>query len=154
MIIFQCNITGDIINTMKIVLDTDVIIAGLRSPSGASAEIIRRARRGELILIASVSLFMEYEAKCTLPIHYQAAGLTKQEADIFINALAGIMKPVKTHYLWRPQLRDPADEMVLEAAVNGGAQALVSFNQKHFGTTPQSFGIQLLLPSQLLRSLK
>lgn len=139
---------------MKVVLDTDVLIAGLRSPSGASAEIIRLARRGELTLMASVSLFMEYEAKCTLPIHYQAAGLTAVEADIFINTLASMIKPVKTHYLWRPQLRDPADEMVLEAAVNGGAQALVSFNQKHFGLTPQRFGIQLMLPSQFLRSLK
>lgn len=139
---------------MKIVLDTDVIIAGMRSPSGASAEIIRRARRGELTLMASVSLFMEYEAKCTLPIHYQAAGLSAQEAEIFINTLASIISPVKTHYLWRPQLRDPADEMVLEAAVNGGAKALISFNQKHFGLTPQRFGIQLLLPSEFLRSFK
>lgn len=139
---------------MKIVLDTDVIIAGMRSPSGASAEIIRRARRGELTLMASVSLFMEYEAKCTLPIHYQAAGLSAQEAEIFINTLASIISPVKTHYLWRPQLRDPADEMVLEAAVNGGAKALISFNQKHFGLTPQRFGIHLLLPSEFLRSFK
>lgn len=139
---------------MRVVLDTDVIIAGMRSPSNASAEIIRRARRGELTMMASVSLFMEYEAKCTLPVHYQAAGLTSQEADIFMNTLASIVKPVKTHYLWRPQLRDPADEMVLEAAVNGGAQALISFNQKHFGATPLRFGIQLLLPSQFLRSLK
>ncbi|MBF5038435.1 putative toxin-antitoxin system toxin component, PIN family [Methylophilus sp. 13] len=139
---------------MKIVLDTDVIIAGMRSPSGASAEIIRRARRGELTLMASVSLFMEYEAKCTLPIHYQAAGLSAQEAEIFINTLASIISPVKTHYLWRPQLRDPADEMVLEAAVNGCAKALISFNQKHFGLTPQRFGIQLLLPSEFLRSFK
>lgn len=139
---------------MKIVLDTDIIIAGMRSPSGASAEIIRRARRGELTLMASVSLFMEYEAKCTLPIHYQAAGLSAQEAEIFINTLASIISPVKTHYLWRPQLRDPADEMVLEAAVNGGAKALISFNQKHFGLTPQRFGIQLLLPSEFLRSFK
>lgn len=139
---------------MKIVLDTDVIIAGMRSPSGASAEIIRSARRGELTLMASVSLFMEYEAKCTLPIHYQAAGLSVHEADIFINTLASLIKPVKTHYLWRPQLRDPADEMVLEAAVNGGAQALVSFNQKHFGAIPQRFGIQLQLPSEFLRSFK
>lgn len=139
---------------MKIVLDTDVIIAGMRSPSGASAEIIRRARLGELTMMASVSLFMEYEAKCTLPIHYQAAGLSAQEAEIFINTLASIISPVKTHYLWRPQLRDPADEMVLEAAVNGGAKALISFNQKHFGLTPQRFGIQLLLPSEFLRSFK
>lgn len=87
-------------------------------------------------------------------MHYLAAGLTAQEVDIFINTLASIVQPVKTHYLWRPQLRDPADEMVLEAAVNGGVESLISFNQKDFGLTPQRFGIKLMLPSEFLRSLK
>ena len=139
---------------MKVVLDTDVIIAGMRSPSGASAELLRCARRGELTLLASVPLFIEYEAICTMAARYGAAGLTLNEVHVFLDVIAAIVQPVKTHYLWRPQLRDPADEMVLEAAVNGGADALVSFNQRHFGLAPQRFGIQLLLPSELLRSIK
>lgn len=139
---------------MKIILDTDVIIAGLRSPTGASAELLRSARKGHVTLLASVSLFIEYEAKCTMATHYEAAGLTLNEVHQFLDGLAALIQPVKTHYLWRPQLRDPADEMVLEAAVNGGADALVSFNQRHFGAVPLRFGIVLLLPSEMIRRLK
>jgi predicted nucleic acid-binding protein len=58
--------------------------------------------------------------------------------------------PVETHFLWRPQLRDPADEMVLEAAVNGQAKAMVTFNAKDFGSAPSKFGIDMLLPREAL----
>lgn len=61
-----------------------------------------------------------------------------------ILAFAALIEPVTTHYLWRPQLRDPADEMVLEVAVNGRVDALVSFNHRDFGPAPARFGIALL----------
>ena len=61
-------------------------------------------------------------------------------------------EPVKTHFLWRPQLRDPGDEMVLEAAVNGRADALVTFNLRDFGSAPSRFGVELLLPASGYRS--
>ena len=54
--------------------------------------------------------------------------------------------PVETHFMWRPQLRDPADELVLEAAINGQAAALVTFNRRDFGAAPARFGIDLLTP--------
>ena len=111
---------------MKIVMDTDTIVAALRSPAGASAEILRCARRGELLLAASVSLFMEYEAVCLRPEHAQAAGLNTRQVGVFLDGLAQLVEPVEVHFLWRPQLRDPADELVLEAAVNGSATALVT----------------------------
>lgn len=141
-------------NGVKVVLDTDVIVAGMRSPRGASAELLRRARSGEITLLASVGLFFEYEAKCTLETHYRAAGLTREQVQIFLDTLALLVLPVKAHYLWRPQLRDPADEMVLETAVNGGADVLVSFNQRHFAQAPAHFGIDLLLPSQLMERIR
>jgi predicted nucleic acid-binding protein len=59
--------------------------------------------------------------------------------------------PVNVHYQWRPQLRDAADEMVLEAAVNGGANAIISFNHRDYGAAPQRFGVQLLTPRNFLR---
>jgi len=62
--------------------------------------------------------------------------------------------PVETHFLWRPQLRDLSDEMVLEAAVNGQAQAIVTFNRRDFGTAPAKFGIEVLLPREALALLK
>lgn len=139
---------------MKLVLDTDVLVAGMRSPTGASAELLRRARRDQVVLLASVPLFMEYEAICTRIEHQTAAGLSDAELQVFLNGLAKLIKPVKIHYLWRPQLRDPADEMVLEAAVNGQVNYLVTFNKRDFGTSPEKFGITVANPSDVLWSLK
>ena len=139
---------------MDIVLDTDVLIAGLRSPTGASAELLRLARRGRFVMLLSVPLFIECEAKCAEAEPLAAAGLVPQDALAFLDALALIVRPVAIHYLWRPQLRDPADEMVLETAVNGGADLLVTFNQRDFGKAPARFGIEMLLPSEALRRLR
>lgn len=138
---------------MKIVLDTDVIVAALRSPSGASAELLRRARRGQITLAASVSLFMEYEAVCSRPEHLEASGLNARQLDLFLDGLATIVQPVEVHFLWRPQLRDPADELVLEATVNASARALLTFNQKHFAGVANRFQIEVVTPGEFLRSL-
>jgi PIN domain-containing protein len=89
---------------------------------------------------------------CSRTEHLAAAGLTTQGLGVFLDALAAFAEPVETHYLWRPQLRDPADQ-VLEAAVNAGAQAIVTFNLRDFGRTPAAFGINVLLPRDALRSL-
>jgi predicted nucleic acid-binding protein len=62
--------------------------------------------------------------------------------------------PVKTHFLWRPQLRNPSDEMVLETAVNGRADALVTFNVRHFGTAPARFGIEMMLPREAIGRMR
>lgn len=67
--------------------------------------------------------------------------------------VAGAAALTRIWFQWRPQVRDPGDEMVLEAAVNGGAEALITFNQRDFGGAPARFGILLATPSQFLRSL-
>lgn len=138
---------------MKLVLDTDVVVAALRSPSGAAAELMRRARRGHVTLAASVSLFVEYEAVCSRQRHLEAAGLKLTDVGIFLDALAFLIQPVKIHYLWRPQLHDPADELVLEAAVNARADALLSFNVRHFQSAGAKFGMRVSQPGPFLRSL-
>lgn len=138
---------------MRIVLDTDVIVAALRSPGGASAAVLKAVRRGKLTLLASVPLFIEYEAVCMRAEHRHAAQLSIAEVRVFLDTLAAIVEPITTYYLWRPKLRDPTDEMVLEAAVNGSADVLASFNARHFGPTPAEFGIQLLTPSETLRRI-
>lgn len=139
---------------MKIVMDTDTIVAALRSPTGASAELLRRARHGELTLASSVSLFMEYESVCFRPEHVKAAGLDTHQVGVFLNGLARIVEPVEVHFLWRPQLRDPADELVLEAAVNASAQALLTFNLRHFAKAVERFQLRVEQPGPFLRSLK
>jgi putative PIN family toxin of toxin-antitoxin system len=136
---------------MKIVLDTDVVVAALRSPSGASAELVRLARRNQIRLAASASLFIEYESVCGRQEHIEAAGLVAEDIPVFLDALASLVEPVPIHFLWRPQCRDPADELVLEAAVNAQADALISFNLKHFTAAAHRFGLRLSQPGPFLQ---
>jgi putative PIN family toxin of toxin-antitoxin system len=137
-----------------VVLDTDVIIAVMRSPSGASAALLMAARRGEIRMLANVALALEYEATCRRAEHGVAAGLSPAQVSIFIDAVIALAEPVETHFLWRPQLRDPGDELVLEAAVNGHANAIVTFNQKDFGEIPMKFSVDVLAPVDALRRIK
>jgi putative PIN family toxin of toxin-antitoxin system len=136
------------------VLDTDVIIAAMRSPSGASAALLMAARRGEIRMLANVALALEYEATCHRAEHGVAAGLSAAQVSVFIDAVIALAEPVETHFLWRPQLRDPGDELVLEAAVNGHANAIVTFNQKDFGEIPMKFSVEVLAPVDALRRIK
>jgi putative PIN family toxin of toxin-antitoxin system len=136
------------------VLDTNVVVAAMRSPAGASRGLLRAARRSELRLLANIALALEYEATCQLAEHRLAAGLDLKEVAIFIDAVLAIVEPVETHFVWRPQLRDPADELVLKAAVNGRAAALVTFNRRDFGAAPAQFGIEVLTPAEAIRRIK
>jgi predicted nucleic acid-binding protein len=104
--------------------------------------------------LVSVPLGMEYEAVCSELEHRLAAGLSEREVEIFLDAVLAMAEPVKTHFLWRPQLRDPGDEMVLEAAVNGRANALVTFNVRDFGIVPARFGIELMVPREAIGRIK
>ena len=131
---------------MRLVLDTDVVVAAMRSPAGASAAILRSIRQGQATLLLSVPLAVEYEAVCQKAEQRVAAGLSESEVDIFVTAVIAMAEPVEMHFLWRPQLRDPNDEMVLEVAVNGKADALVTFNVRDYGNVPSRFGVDLLLP--------
>ena len=122
----------------------------MRSPAGASAEIVRFARQGRVTLLVSVALALEYEAVCGRAEHRLAAELNQAEVNVFVDAIVAIADPVPMHFLWRPQLRDPADEMVLETAINGEADALVTFNARDFGDAPGHFGVDLLLPREAI----
>ncbi len=105
-------------------------------------------------MLLSVPLALEYEAVCCQAEHRLASDLSEHEVDIFLTGLIALAEPVETHFLWRPQLRDPGDEMVLETAVNGRADALVTFNVRDFGTVPSQFGIEVLLPREAIGRTK
>jgi putative PIN family toxin of toxin-antitoxin system len=137
-----------------LVLDTDAVVAAMRSPTGASAAILRAVRLKQATLLLSVPLAMEYEAVCRRSEHRLAAGLSERQVEIFLDAIIAMGEPVLTHFLWRPQLRDPNDEMVLEAAVNGRADAVVTFNVRDYGTSPSQFGVEVLLPREAIARMK
>ena len=138
---------------MRLVLDTNVVVAGLRSPTGASAELLDRALSGAFTLLVSVALALEYEAVCGDADQRIVSGLSETDVETIVTALCAVAEPVATRFLWRPQLRDPADEMVLEAAINGAADALATFNRRDFGQAPAHFGIALVSPQEALRRL-
>jgi putative PIN family toxin of toxin-antitoxin system len=139
---------------VRVVADTDVIVAAMRSPRGASAAILREVRRETVELLLSVPLAMEYEAVCLRPEHQMAAGLSEREVHIFVDAVIAMAQPIKIHFLWRPQLRDPSDEMVLETAVNGRADLLVTFNERDYGTVPSRFGIEVMTPRRAVERIR
>jgi predicted nucleic acid-binding protein len=105
-------------------------------------------------MLLSVALALEYEAKCMQAEHRLAAGLTATEAGVFVDRLIALAEPVRSHFRWRPQLQDPGDEMVLEAAVNGRANAIVTFNEKHLRDAERNFGIAVIRPGEALRRIK
>jgi putative PIN family toxin of toxin-antitoxin system len=137
----------------RVVIDTNVLVAARRSRSGASNALLLAADEGAFQMLASVPLFLEYEDVLTRPEQLLASAATLNETGTALNDLAGLVEPVRLHFLWRPQLGDAADEMVLETAINGRADWIVTFNVRHFGPASR-FGIEVLLPSEALRRLR
>lgn len=134
----------------RIVLDTNVIVAGLQSRNGASNRLLRMVPEHRFALLLSVPLFLEYEAVLKRPERQAEHGLSNERIDTLLAVWARFGVPVNLHYLWRPQLRDAGDEMVLETAVNGRADGLVTFNVQDFKPAASRFGIELLTPAQWL----
>lgn len=126
----------------------------MRSPSGGSAELLRRIDNGKAVILLTVALALEYEAICTLAEHRLAAGLTAWEANLYVDGVISLAEPVKAYFRWRPQLRDPGDELVLEAAVNGRADAIVTFNERDLRDARRSFAIDVIRPGEALRRIK
>lgn len=105
-------------------------------------------------MLLSVALILEYEAVCQLAEHRLAGGLSDVDVTTFIDGLVDLAEQVTPRFRWRPQLRDPGDEMVLETAVNGQAAAIVTFNLRDFGTAPAKFGVEVLRPVEALRRIE
>jgi len=136
------------------VLDTDVVVAGFRSERGASRQILLTALQERFELLVSVPLFLEYEAVLTRPEQLAACGLARQEIEHFLKELAEVARPVQFAFRWRPTLLDPADDMVLETAVNGGADAIVTFNVRHFQPAKEQSRCAVLSPGRALQHLR
>ena len=139
---------------MRIVLDTNVLVAALRSDAGASRQLLERALDQRYVLLLSVPLMIEYEAVLVRPEHLKVSNLSAKEIGMILDALAAVGEAVRLSFLWRPMLKDPADEMVLETAVNGRAELLVTFNRRHFARAVQLFEMTIAAPGDALRRLE
>ena len=117
---------------MRLALDTDVLVAAVHRRLGASRMWVRAVLEGKATLLLSVPLALQYEAVLTRPEHLAASGTSASEMTVLLEALFAVCTPVEVLFLWRPMLRDPDDEMVLEVAVNGRADRLLTFNERDF----------------------
>jgi putative PIN family toxin of toxin-antitoxin system len=139
---------------MRLVLDTDVLVAALRSDRGASRQLLLAALDGRIEILVSVPLVLEYEAVLTRPQLLKDVEITTGEVRAILDAILAMAIPVEMWFLWRPQLKDPSDEMVLETAVNGNADYLATFNLRHLLEPAALFGIRAAVPGQIWRKIR
>ncbi len=138
---------------MRIVLDTDVVVAGLRSRRGASRAWLRVALRREVEILLSVPLVLQYEEVLLRPEILAAIDGTPKRVGQFLDVLCAVGRPVEIFFLWRPTLRDPDDEMVLEAAMHGRADRLLTFNLRDF-VAGKRLGVSIECPGPAWRMWK
>lgn len=138
---------------MRVVLDTHVLVAATLSPFGASFQILTRIPQHRFTLLLSVALMLEYEEVLKRDDLRAQSHLTLEEVDVLLDMLAAVGTPCTPFFQWRPQLPDPDDEMVLELAVNGRAEAIVTVNTRDVLPTARAFGVEVLRPGECLRRL-
>lgn len=134
----------------QIVLDTSVLVSGLRSRDGASFQILERIGTGVFDLNLSVPLVLEYEE--VLKREARALGLSLQDVDDLLDYLCAVGRPRKIFFLWRPVLKDPFDDHLLEVAVEAGCEFIVTHNLHDF-TRSREFGVHAIKPGAFLRRL-
>ena len=135
------------------VLDTDVLVAAFRSDTGASRQLLKAARARRFDLLLSVPLMLEYEAVLTRPEHLAASRASREDVSAVLDELASVAKRVELVIRTRPLLLDPNDEMVLETAINGRADAIITFNDRDFRPVAARFRCSVLRPVELVRRL-
>ena len=135
---------------MRLVLDTCVLVAAIRSRDGASHALMRLVGTGAFGSVVTVPLVLEYEA--ALMRCLGETRLSENDVTALIDYVCAASEHATVFFLWRPVLRDPDDDHVLEAAVAAGCDAIITFNVRHFLPAPR-FGIDVLRPAQLLRRI-
>jgi predicted nucleic acid-binding protein len=141
---------------MKLVLDADVLVAGLRSSSGASRVLLSAVDAGMIIPLVSVAEVLEYEAVLKRPQQMEATRLSRWEIDCFLDDYIAQIDHIKVAFRTRPLVKDPDDEIFAELAINSRADALVTFNLTDYRPAdPQAsvLDIPVCRPGDILRRL-
>ncbi|HRF49931.1 MAG TPA: PIN domain-containing protein [Anaerolineales bacterium] len=135
----------------RLVLDTSVFVAALRSRRGASFKLLSQIDAGVYQTAVSVPLVFEYEAVGKR--HARAAGLTHDDIDDVIDFICQVSIQQGIFYLWRPFLKDPGDDLVLELAVAAECDAIVTHNVRDFAGAEEQFQVAVWTPQQALRAI-
>jgi putative PIN family toxin of toxin-antitoxin system len=138
----------------RIVLDTDVMVAAFDSPTGASRQLLIDVLDGKARLLLSPSLMLEYEAVLTRPKVLDRIGLEVAEVVAVLDEVAELCVPVAFDFRWRPAAVDADDDLVIETAINGNADAIASFNVRDMARGAARFGIAVERPAAVPRRIR
>ena len=133
----------------RVVLDTNILVSAMLSRRGASFRVIDEIGRGRFEIVVSVPLVVEYEAAL---LEHRPANVSPRDVAVVLDYVCAEAHEQEIYYLWRPLLRDPKDDMVLEVAVAGRCDTIVTYNIGDFGGA-QQFGIRIVRPLDFLRDL-
>jgi putative PIN family toxin of toxin-antitoxin system len=136
-----------IMSVPGIVIDTNVLVAALRSQRGASYKLLMRIDSGTFGVNISVPLILEYEDAAK-----RLVGLTADDVAGVLDYICAVARQHRVFYLWRPFLRDPKDDMILELAVVANCSFIVTFNQRDFQGA-ELFGIRVVTPKEFLQGI-
>ena len=136
---------------MLVVLDTNVLVSGLRSALGASNAVLRRLAQGDYRIAVSTALCLEYEdvlSRSGLLDTYSPCQIA-----VFLDFICSVAEESYIYFRWRPFLPDPKDDLLFECALAAGATHIVTHNEKDFRGA-EALGISIVTPSQLLTTLQ
>lgn len=136
---------------MRIVIDTNILVSALRSPRGASYALVSALPSPRFTTVVSVPLYCEYQDVLSRP-GMVPAHITPEDKLALCRYIASVSWRKDIHFLWRPLLPDPKDDMVLEVAVALQSRYVVTHNRKDFGPAA-SFGIEAIAPGAFLRKI-
>lgn len=138
-------------STPQIVIDTNVFVAALRSQYGASYKLLILLDSGKFEIHLSVPLVIEYEDAGKRLVG-KRSGLKVSDIDDILDYVCSVANRKKVHYLWRPFLSDPKDDMVLELAVSAGCEIIVTYNKDDFKGVEQ-FGVRVMTAQEFLHEI-
>ena len=134
-----------------IIMDTNVLFSGLYSSTGASFQILRLLDAGKIKPVISTTLLFEYED--VLKREQTVLNLSHKQVDTVLDNICALSNFQEIYFLWRPYLKDPKDDHVLEVAVASKTKIIVTHNLKDFKGV-EKFGIQAITPGNYLEVIK
>jgi len=133
---------------LEVVIDTNVLVSALKSKRGASFKVLTLIGQSKFDINLSVQLILEYEDVAKRLIGETA--LNEEDINDILDYICSVSNHREIFYLWRPFLKDPKDDMVLELAVTSNCNMIITYNKKDFKGVEKYFGIRVLSPKELL----